>query len=400
MSLRLACPQKLTLLLTKPEVFDDHLSRTLGVRLIPLTYVVRDEVEVPGDLPARMEQMPHSTDSSVVEDLVNFASHKHPMFKDDNAQLYYLLEKATRGTVYASSLKTYQKTKNGRGALLSIRNQYAGIDKWDVELEKQVESISKTEWTGQSNYSLEQFVAMHRNAYEAIQLCAQHVPHQIPDGYTRVKQFLSKVKTSDHGLQAAIAAVKTDKDVNGMLYDFEKMVTYILPFDPVTHKRASGSKRNHEASVSTTEGGEVSSGFGAKQGIGMTGVHLHWYKRAEFAKLSDEQRKELEEWRASTNQGKGKGKGAKNDNKDAKRKPKKYDKGNNISAIVKREMAKQLEKQTTAEKELDAMIMALQTKDGPASKKAKTEGDSMLNVEASALKSILRRVTFKNGEKE
>jgi hypothetical protein len=302
--------------------------------------------------------------------------------------------------VYASSLKTYQKSKDGRGALLLIRNQYAGIAKWEVELEKQVESISKTEWTGQSNYSLEQFVAMHRNAHEAIQLCAQYVPHQIPDGYTRVKQFLSKVKTTDHGLQAAIAAVKTDKDVNGMLYDFEKMVTYILPFDPVTHKRASGNKRSHEASVSTTEGGEVSSGFGAKQGIGKTGVHLCWYKRAEFAKLSDEQQKELEEWRASTNQGKGKGNGPKKDNKDTKRKAKKHDKGANISAIVKRELAKQLEKQTTAEKELDAMIMALQTKDGPASKKAKTEDNSVLNVEASALKSILHCVTFKNGEKE
>lgn len=48
--------------------------------------------------------------------------------------------------------------------------------------------------------------------------------------------------------------------------------------------------------MSTVNEGEVASGFGAKQGIGKTGVHHRGHRRAEFAALSDEPRAELEQW--------------------------------------------------------------------------------------------------------
>lgn len=150
------------------EAFDDFLNRTIGVRTIPLSYITRGNVE-PNDLPDREEGKPHSVNSSVIEDLTEYASHDHPRYKDDNAKIYYFLEEATRGTEYASALKTYQKQKDGKNALSSICNQYAGQDKWLAEVKKQQNIMYNLEWKGQSNFSLEKFIGLHRNAYISMQ---------------------------------------------------------------------------------------------------------------------------------------------------------------------------------------------------------------------------------------
>ena len=63
--------------------------------------------------------------------------HTQAMFQDDNAVVYYALEEATCSTLYAASIKPFQRTKDGHGALLALTNQYAGKDKWEAEIRKQ-----------------------------------------------------------------------------------------------------------------------------------------------------------------------------------------------------------------------------------------------------------------------
>ena len=49
------------------------------------------------------------------------ASHDHPLYKGDNAKVYYYLEEATRSTSYAASIKPYQRGKDGRGAWEALK---------------------------------------------------------------------------------------------------------------------------------------------------------------------------------------------------------------------------------------------------------------------------------------
>ena len=44
------------------EVFQDFLIRVIGVRYIPLSYVIRDQVEVPADAPPLATDQPYSTE--------------------------------------------------------------------------------------------------------------------------------------------------------------------------------------------------------------------------------------------------------------------------------------------------------------------------------------------------
>ena len=122
------------------ESFYDYLSRTIGARTIPLTYVIHEET-IPTPIGPTTPGEPFSLDyESVEEELVARATHAHPLYRADRASVYYALEEATRGTTYASSLKSFQQARNGRSAWFAIMRQYAGEDKWEAELKQQITS--------------------------------------------------------------------------------------------------------------------------------------------------------------------------------------------------------------------------------------------------------------------
>jgi hypothetical protein len=281
------------------QAFADFLHRVIGVRMIPLAYVIRDDVTVPAAAPPLLAGQPHSMEHGSVEaELVARAKHNHALYRDDNANVYYKLEEATRTTPYAASIKPFQRTKDGRGAFQALTNQYAGKDKWEQELKKQDDLLHTQEWRGQSNYTLERFIQQHRTAFVSMQSCAQYVEYQLPTEHTRVGYLLAAFQCNDAGLQAAMASVRLDSTpLTGKRSDFEAAATNLLPYDPVAKKRTSNQKRG-AGEISDTSGAEISS-FGAKEGIGKTGVHLRYHKSEEYSDLTTEQQDELREWRRS-----------------------------------------------------------------------------------------------------
>ena len=101
----------------------DHLSGCIGVRGAPLSNVIRDIALVPAETPLQNASdpsqplMPHSEEhGSFKEELAQRASHDDPEFIEENAEVFTMLETATRGTAHAPSLGPYRKKKDGRGA--------------------------------------------------------------------------------------------------------------------------------------------------------------------------------------------------------------------------------------------------------------------------------------------
>eukprot|EP00957_Ditylum_brightwellii_P079663 6057812-Ditylum_brightwellii.AAC.1 len=81
----------------------------------------------------------------------------HPLYREDNAQVYYCLEKTVRGTQYASTLKSFQRVKNGRGALSLVIQQFARAVKWQAKLSMRDKFLHEKVWNGQTLYPLERF---------------------------------------------------------------------------------------------------------------------------------------------------------------------------------------------------------------------------------------------------
>jgi hypothetical protein len=377
------------------ESFRDILHRCIGVRMIPLAYVIR-ELEVPEAITILAAGQPHSTIAgSIEQELISRGSHNHPLFRDDRASVYYKLEEATRGTSYAASIKPFQRSKDGRGAFDAIINQFAGEDKWESEIKTKEALLHGIKWKGQSNYTLERHAAQHRNAYVSLVACAEHVDYQLPNEHSRVGYLLESIQNNDPGLQAAMANVRSSKGPGGMRSDFELMVAHILPYCPVAKKRTAGSKRGpgdiSEVNADKNEG-NISS-FGTKSGRGpKTGVHLRYHKHSEYQKLSEDEQSELREWR--TSQGNGKSKYS----KEKSGKKVRYDE-KAIAAVVEKRIDAKLKaaKDTQSqEAEAEAFIASCLQKfangDLPASKKPNVAAaTSSAKASTTILNSILGR---------
>ncbi len=163
------------------EAFKDFLNRVIGARMIPLSYIIRAEQQVPVMAPMLEQNQPHSIQHGSVEgELIARASHQHVLYREDNSTLYYYLEEATHGTPYAASIKPFQRSKDGQGTWLARTNQYAGNDKWEAEIKRQEQLLHTRVWKGQSNFSLEHFISQHRNKFVSMQASEEHVHYQLP----------------------------------------------------------------------------------------------------------------------------------------------------------------------------------------------------------------------------
>ena len=336
------------------EAFMDYLSHAIGVRMIPLVYVIRPEADVPVAAPALAAGEPYLLEhGSVKQELVAHASHMHALFREDNSDVYYKLEEATRGTPYAASIKPFQRAKQGREAWLAITGQYAGKDKWAAEIKRQEQLLHTRVWKGQSNFSLEKFIAQHRNAFVSMQACAEHIQYQLPNGHSRVGFLLDAIQTSDAGLQAAMASIRTDDGPDGMRNDFEQSAAHLLPYDPVAKKHATGSSKRGSAEVSAVsfEMTDVAA-FGTKPGIGKSGAHFRYYDKSEYSKLTKERKTELREW-----QNKG---GAERGRSDARTKKAKFEKAVAVAVEKKiSEQAKVSEEEKLAGEKLRSLVASI-----------------------------------------
>ena len=287
------------------EAFLDFLSRYVGRRSIPLSYVTRETVALPVTPPPLLPNLPYSEAHGSVEgELVARASHTHPNYRDDNQAVYFFLEEATRSTSYAASISPFQRSKNGRDAFMAIVNQYAGVDKWQAELKKCQDIMNNREWKGQSNFTLEKFVSQHRCAYVSMSQCARHIDYQLPNEHTRVTFLLDNINCDYAPLQAAMALVRNDTDVAiGKMHDFEGTASFIMPHDPVIKKKASndGYTISEMDAKQDDDDDDVPKKRGTKRkiktGTGKTGVALRFHTKSEYAQLNPAQMKELYEFR-------------------------------------------------------------------------------------------------------
>ena len=67
------------------EAFIDYLHRCIGVRTIPLAYVVREVEDPPAAAPPLAANYPHSEEHKSIEnELIARAKHYHPLFRNHN----------------------------------------------------------------------------------------------------------------------------------------------------------------------------------------------------------------------------------------------------------------------------------------------------------------------------
>ena len=91
------------------ESFKLHCNTVVGVRNFPIVYVI-DKHGANTSRPALATNQPHSEEyGSVESELVKLLSWNHPLFKNDNNNVFYRMERELIGTPYASTIVLFRK---------------------------------------------------------------------------------------------------------------------------------------------------------------------------------------------------------------------------------------------------------------------------------------------------
>ena len=359
------------------ESFKDCLLRTFGVRSCPLLYVIRDDEQVPSEVDdPLLIGSAFGRSGSVLEELVTRLSHTDPLFKSDNSAVYSLLEEATRGTVYAPTIKPYARKKDGRSAWLSLISSHAGKDKWEKLQKDKMLFLMNTKWNGKV-YSLEKFTGLHRSSYIQLEEAAQNVNFQLPTEHSRVGFLIDNIQNTDPDLRAAISSIRIN--TNGMRSDFELAVATLLPVCPYSKHRSNNNNVERKATISETTL--------RKKSDSKTGVEFRWHTKSEYLKLTPEQKRELYDWQKSK------------DGKDQMHKEKlSRDNNKQAKAPTKKQLyakIKSLESKITADPTLDelAAVIAESKASNPPSQKISNpnERKNPNVVAALTLQRILKR---------
>ena len=294
------------------EAYETFVGNFIGQSGCPLTWIYRADVEVPAAAPPQAPDQPFSAEhGSVSAEMIARMPHTHALYRPDNATGYAQLVTATLGTQYASTIAPFKRAKNGRGALMALKAQFAGAAHWDREVKIMSDFMSNSRWTGTTAFSLHAFLAKHRASFHTLQRCAEHVQIELPNERSRVGYLLENIDCSDKDVTTALSHIRLDDSVGGMRSDFERSVAFLLPTDPVKKKRG-GNKRNAGQISSTTAAnsnddngkkGKKKTRF--KSTCGETGVEFRFYKPAEFNKLTREQKDELRDHRKANGNYKG-----------------------------------------------------------------------------------------------
>lgn len=388
------------------RTFIANLEQCVGPRMVPLSYVIREESAVDAACPRLALEQPYSTEhGSVQADMIARASHTGEAYNIDNAAVFYKLEIATQGTSKNTTLDPYRRRKNGRDAFFALVSTHAGKDRWQQLITENEKILHDNKWKGNSSYTLAKHCEAHRTAFANIRQAAEHVPYEVPNEHTRITYLLRSIENSNPKLQAMIAAVEMSDDVDGIRYDFDKCVHKISPTDPVVLNRA-GKRASAEisgATVSFSEDTKEGGGTTMKSGIGTTGVHLRYHVLSAYNKLSNDQKEELRQWRmtpegkAATAAGIKKSKGKGSFKKVAKGGGAEGNKnqGKLIAAAVEKELKSRDDKKKTEEAQqlLVSMLTKAANPTGRPVQAASASGVAAMDADtlASTLKAIIGR---------
>ena len=276
----------------------------------PLSYILREEAAVPNEVDDPLGAIGYCSDEngSLISELVARLPHSGPIFKNDNESVFMKIEEAVRGTSVESTIKSFSRAKNGRGAYLALISNHAGETKYRAIAKKSTNLLQNIKWNGRA-YPLESHVSNHRKANDDLLECSKYITCSVPSMEQRVEYLMDSISASDPTLQAALGIVRAN--TNNMRSDFELAASSLIEVDP--YRRTY--RNNRSANISGANGG-----IDFSAGRGQSGVDLRWHSRKQFLALPQEQKDELTAWLGTDAGKKTKKEYFDNQSKDGKRK--------------------------------------------------------------------------------
>jgi hypothetical protein len=279
------------------EQWKTYMGRLRGAAKCPLSYVFRDHEQVE---PAMHLQAYDDHDSR----LIATTELTDSWFEVDNHRMYDEFKALVLKGPGWSFIKGFDRTKNGREAVLTLRRQCEGTSAIQSRKAAACAKIAAARYTGhKKSYTFDNYVESHQNAHNTLVELNEGVPET-----KKVTDFLAGI--SDPRLSNAKDLILGDPD---KLQNFEACQQYLktLVYNKATqekHERQiSGLAFNQDQNFGKTSdaknnkqpGKGKGKRSGGADGAGGNKVEARQYTRAEWFKLTPEQRAKIKELRAS-----------------------------------------------------------------------------------------------------
>ena len=274
------------------DLVPGHLRERLGLEKVALSYVIRNEENPPPieDLVNTPENPNSATGpsyDSIMDELIAHAPHTGTAFREDNAKVFQILQDMIAGTSFESSIKSFQRTRDGRAAYKALLQHNMGSSKWDKILEDAEAYVMKREWNGRNmRFSLRAHVAKHREAHNEMMRASQHVEYELPNEHTRVGRLIKSITSKEPAIVSAITHIQGSQTQRN---DFETAAEFLL----LTAPSAGNVTSTHRVSAINNHKGNNKNGKKGSE----TGIELRYYTKSEYNKLSTAEKKELHQLR-------------------------------------------------------------------------------------------------------
>ena len=117
------------------EYFKLHTKSIIGVRMCSLLYALDNEASKATARTELIAHQPHSADyGSITEELATLTLQYHPLYAQDNGNVYNRIERTLTGTSHLSAIIRFRRTRDGKGSMDALVSQFAGKVVWERKI--------------------------------------------------------------------------------------------------------------------------------------------------------------------------------------------------------------------------------------------------------------------------
>ena len=100
-----------------------------------LLYAIDYEASKATARPDLIAHQPHLDDyGSITEELAALTSHDHPLYAQNNGNVYGRIEKALTGTSHSCAIIRFRRTRDGKGAMDALVSQFYRKVVWEIRI--------------------------------------------------------------------------------------------------------------------------------------------------------------------------------------------------------------------------------------------------------------------------
>ena len=284
------------------DKFQMKLNQTMGVRGIPLDYILDDTVRAAVRVNAAMIEV-NSIDINDAEIFRTATTHFGHGYLTDNKAVWDMLKSLLLGHPPYNHINSFSATSNGRGAWTSLRTFYEGVDFQERTREAAFAKLTQTFYKGETaRFNFEKYISVHKEAHKMLEDCNYNNGRGMDDA-TKVQHFKTGIK-ADAALENALSNARA----NPAFRDFNHLVSFLsaeVDHKKVRSQQLQSSKDRRVAGLDHhSNGGKGGRGKGKGKGrnndkgnkdtesrfVDGKTVYAKQYHAKEFSSLSRAQR--------------------------------------------------------------------------------------------------------------